>query len=964
MASVLSSALRRDSLDFRNNGAVRCTLAVSNDNKASFSGIAGARVTLAGIANPTADNEAATKYYVDTVAAGLTVKGSVQYTTAANIDATYAQDRMSLAVTGSAFGAMIASTFDINAQAGETLEQKSAAAPMVADASEDVATRFLVKNQTDKTQNGVYFLESTASTGWTLRRCANFNDDPSGEIKSGSFVFVTSGYVHANHGFVLVSDAGVKVLRVNGDAPNELQFEQFSGAGQLTAGTNMNKTGDTINLDANITVTDVHTTTLTANGHSEFNSTVHADGAASLGSTLAVTGAITAAAQGHQLATFAVDNGSIVSSSGALSIGSNSFTMGGLATFNGACNLESNLSVTGATTLKDPVTMNKTVLAKGAVTMETTLAVTGATTLSSTLAVTGAATVTGATALQSTLDVTGASVLSSTLAVTGATTVTGATALQSTLDVTGATVLSSTLAVTGAATVTGATALQSTLDVTGATVLSSTLGVTGAATVTGATALQSTLAVTGAITAAAQNHQIADFAINDGSIVSASGALTIGSNSLDVGGAATLGSTLAVTGAAALSSTLSVADSADLATEIFVHCSAATHPDSSYLPADPTSSVSCKATIDGSAYVSGIMHVQSEVRTNQSSSANINVSNVNGAYQGGKNITVLATESAFSPFAVTDTNTTNVSAAESWAVNIGASTQAFTVDAVQTTFNAAVAYGAGSVITASAEGHQLADFTVTNGSIVSASGAVSIGSNTFGTTGAATFGSTVGVTGVITAQAVGHQLADFTVNNGSIVSSSGALSIGSNSLTAGGATTLQSTLAVTGAITAAAQNHQLADFTINNGSIVSASATISHGSNHVTTTGDISSTNMSFTTLLSGATATFSSDCTAQNFYATSDVNLKCEIKPIEGAVAQCQKLRGVEFKWKNGDDQRDQLGVIAQEVEEVYPTLVAEIDGFKRVDYSKLVGLLIEAVKELKAETSQLKAEIAELRA
>ena len=934
MASVLSSALRRDSLDFRNNGAVRCTLAVSNDNKASFSGIAGARVTLAGIANPTADNEAATKYYVDTVAAGLTVKGSVQYTTAANIDATYAQDRMSLAVTGSAFGAMIASTFDINAQAGETLEQKSAAAPMVADASEDVATRFLVKNQTDKTQNGVYFLESTASTGWTLRRCANFNDDPSGEIKSGSFVFVTSGHVHANHGFVLVSDAGVKTLRVNGDTPNELQFEQFSGAGQLTAGTNMNKTGDTINLDANITVTDVHTTTLTANGHSEFNSTVHADGAASLGSTLAVTGAITAAAQGHQLADFTVNNGSIVSSSGALSIGSNSFTMGGLATFNGQCNLESNLVVTGSSTLKDPVTMNKTVLAKGAVTMETTLAVTGATTLSSTLAVTGAATVTGAAAL------------------------------QSTLDVTGATVLSSTLGVTGAATVTGATALQSTLDVTGATVLSSTLGVTGAATVTGATALQSTLAVTGAITADAQNHQIADFAINDGSIVSASGALTIGSNSLDVGGAATLGSTLAVAGAAALSSTLSVADSADLATEIFVHCSAATHPDSSYLPADPTSSVSCKATIDGSAYVSGIMHVQSEVRTNQSSSANINVSNVNGAYQGGKNITVLATESAFSPFAVTDTNTTNVSAAESWAVNIGASTQAFTVDAVQTTFNAAVAYGAGSVITASAEGHQLADFTVTNGSIVSASGAVSIGSNTFAANGAATFGSTVGVTGVITAQAVGHQLADFTVNNGSIVSSSGALSIGSNSLTAGGATTLQSTLAVTGAITAAAQNHQLADFTINNGSIVSASPTISHGSNHVTTTGDISSTNMSFTTLLSGATATFSSDCTAQNFYATSDVNLKCEIKPIEGAVAQCQKLRGVEFKWKHGDDQRDQLGVIAQEVEEVYPTLVAEIDGFKRVDYSKLVGLLIEAVKELKAETSQLKAEIAELRA
>ena len=113
-----------------------------------------------------------------------------------------------------------------------------------------------------------------------------------------------------------------------------------------------------------------------------------------------------------------------------------------------------------------------------------------------------------------------------------------------------------------------------------------------------------------------------------------------------------------------------------------------------------------------------------------------------------------------------------------------------------------------------------------------------------------------------------------------------------------------------------------------------------------------------------GATATFTADCTAQNFFATSDVNLKHEIRQIEGAVSQCQKLRGVEFKWKSGDDKRDQMGVIAQEVEAVYPCLVAEIDGHKRVDYSKLVGLLIEAVKELKQESAELRAEIADLRA
>ena len=778
MAAVISSALRKDSLDFRTDGNVRCKLAVSQDNKALFSGVAGAKVTLAGIAHPTSDFEAATKYYVDTVASGLTVKGAVQYAALGNLDVQYSEDRTALVGTGE-FSALSAALFDLNPANGETIALQTASAgfasagyaPIAANADELVATRFLVKGQTDKKRNGVYFLEASSSTGWTLRRCANFNDDPSGEIKAGSFVFLTSGYRHVNHGFVLVSDVGEKTLRVNGATPNDLQFEQFSGAGQVSAGTNMNKTGDTINLNANVDVTDLHTDTLTARQHAEFNATVHADGAATFGSTLGVTGKITAMAEDHKIANFTVNNGSIVSSSGALSIGTNTFTMGGLATFNGAVNMESNLTVTGVTTLKDPVTMNKTLLAKGAVTMESTLGVQAAATMQSTLAVTGAAT------------------MSSTLAVTSAITAMAENHKIADFTVNNGSVVSSS----------GALSIGSNTFSAG-----------------GAASLGSTLAVTAAITALAEDHKIADFTVNNGSVVSASGALSIGSNTFTAGGAASLGSTLAVT----------------------------------------------------------------------------------------------------------------------------------------------------SAITALAEDHKIADFTVNNGSVVSASGALSIGTNTFTAGGAASLGSTLAVTGAITALAQDHKIADFTVNNGSIVSSSGAVSIGSNSFTAGGAATLQSTLAVTGAITSSAQNHTLADFTITNGSIVSSSATISHGVNNVTTTGDVSSTNMSFTTLLSGATATFTADCTAQNFFATSDVNLKHEIRQIEGAVSQCQKLRGVEFKWKSGDDKRDQMGVIAQEVEAVYPCLVAEIDGHKRVDYSKLVGLLIAAVKELKQESAELRAEIADLRA
>ena len=874
MAAVISSALRKDSLDFRTDGNVRCKLAVSQDNTALFSGVAGAKVTLAGIAHPTSDFEAATKYYVDTVASGLTVKGSVQYAVLGNLDVQYSEDRTALVGTGE-FSALSASLFDLNPANGATIALQTASAgfasagyaPIAANADEIVATRFLVKGQTDKTRNGVYFLEASTATGWTLRRCANFNDDPSGEIKAGSFVFLTSGYRHVNHGFVLISDSGEKTLRVNGATPNNLQFEQFSGAGQVTAGTNLNKTGDTINLNANVDVTDVHTDTITARQHAEFNSTVHADGAATLGSTLGVTGKITAMAEDHKIASFTVDNGSIVSSTGALSIGSNTFTMGGLATFNGAVNMESNLSVTGTTLLKDPVTMNKTLLAKGGVTMESTLGVQGAASMQSTLAVTGKITALAQDHKIADFTVDNGSVVSAS----------------------------------------GALSIGSNTFSAG-----------------GAASLGSTLDVTGKITALAQDHKIADFTVDNGSVVSASGGLSIGSNTFSAGGAASLGSTLAVTGATSTA-------------KAYLACTSATAPTT-----DIGEISDAKLVVDGAALVSGYAEIQQSLFVGSNVTA---VSNIRA------NNDVKADMSLFQEG--TD--------AYAW---FRGHTKMFNDTEMVGPVTMGDTLGVTGKITAQAEDHKIADFTVNNGSIVSASGALSIGSNTFTAGGAATLQSTLAVTSTITAAAQGHQLADFTVNNGSLVSASGALSIGSNTFTAGGAATLQSTLAVTSSITAAAQNHQLADFTINNGSIVSASPTISHGSNNVTTTGDVSSTNMSFTTLLSGATATFTADCTAQNFFATSDVNLKHEIRRIEGAVEQCQKLRGVEFKWKHGEDTRDQMGVIAQEVEAVYPSLVAEVSGYKRVDYSKLVGLLIEAVKELKQESADLRAEISDLRA
>ena len=94
--------------------------------------------------------------------------------------------------------------------------------------------------------------------------------------------------------------------------------------------------------------------------------------------------------------------------------------------------------------------------------------------------------------------------------------------------------------------------------------------------------------------------------------------------------------------------------------------------------------------------------------------------------------------------------------------------------------------------------------------------------------------------------------------------------------------------------------------------------------------------------------------------YYSSDKRLKENIKPIENALDKVSKLGGYEFDWNDKQDvyEGHDIGVIAQEVEAVFPELVTDRDnGFKAVKYEKLVPALIEAIKELKAEVESLKS-------
>jgi hypothetical protein len=158
---------------------------------------------ITGLADPTADADAANKGYVDGVAQGLDVKDSVVATTTAN-------------------GTL--STAFANGQSidGVTLQ---------------TGDRILIKNQTTASQNGIYNVNASGAPSRTT-------DMGTGSNAAGAFVFVEQGTVNAENGFTCTSDTGSAVV-----GTNNLTFAQFSGAGQIIAGDGLDKSGNTLSVD-------------------------------------------------------------------------------------------------------------------------------------------------------------------------------------------------------------------------------------------------------------------------------------------------------------------------------------------------------------------------------------------------------------------------------------------------------------------------------------------------------------------------------------------------------------------------------------------------------------------------------------------------------------------------------------------------------------------------------------------
>ena len=97
------------------------------------------------------------------------------------------------------------------------------------------AERVLVKDQSAGAQNGIYTVTTTGSAGavFVLTRATDF-DSPT-EVTSGAFTFIETGTANADSGWVMTTDGAVTI------GTTALAFSQFSGAGQITAGTGLFK---------------------------------------------------------------------------------------------------------------------------------------------------------------------------------------------------------------------------------------------------------------------------------------------------------------------------------------------------------------------------------------------------------------------------------------------------------------------------------------------------------------------------------------------------------------------------------------------------------------------------------------------------------------------------------------------------------------------------------------------------
>ena len=176
------------------------------------------------IADPTGAQDAASKAYVDAVKTGLDVKDSCDIATTADVSTwTYANGTAGVGATLTAAGNGVVALDSVNL----TLNM-----------------RVLVKDQDPSTENGIYYVSTAGAVGAILVLTRALDANQPAELTGGSFTFVEQGTTQAENGYVFTHNGDPTF----GAGNTALTVAQFSGAGQIIAGTSLTKSGNTMNV--------------------------------------------------------------------------------------------------------------------------------------------------------------------------------------------------------------------------------------------------------------------------------------------------------------------------------------------------------------------------------------------------------------------------------------------------------------------------------------------------------------------------------------------------------------------------------------------------------------------------------------------------------------------------------------------------------------------------------------------